>query len=433
MKCDIIIPVWNQLAHTKRCLESIRRHTDCPYRIIIIDNGSESETKDYLDRAKREDGEILIITNETNQGYIKAINQGLAASSAKYFCLLNNDTAVTEGWLSRMISLAEGQERIGIVNPLGNVGKKLKDLNRLAKISSSLKQRKGEYMELERCSGFCFLCKREVFQAVGYFDEGFGMGYFEDSDYCQRAREKGYLSVRALDSYVYHYMGESFRKLKDSQKLFEENQIRFWLKWGRVPQIIYPFPEILPGEQLGSRRYIRTCHALARERCKVKPMVGIGLCRGKDFLSWYGLKRHANLRFYAVPGFKTNLCWRWTFYLFCLLKIRHLITKGKGDVVLIGDLKLASFLLKFKRFLKVPFIFEADETFSSPAEKIKRTKNYVYNRVNAIMIPNPCLEKESTEEFGPKAPVQPVPEGEEERARRIIEIAKIALRAEKRG
>ena len=102
-------------------------------------------------------------------------------------------------------------------------------------------------------------------------------------------------------------------------------------------------------------------------------------------------------------------------------------------MVLIGDLKLASFLLKFKRFLKVPFIFEVDEPFSSPAEKIKITKNYVYNRVDAIMIPNPYLEKEITEEFAPKAPVQPVPEGEEERARRIIEIAKIALRAEKRG
>lgn len=424
MKCDIIIPVWNQLSHTKRCLESIRQHADYPYRIIVIDNGSEKDTKDFLDRQKRENGELLVITNEANRGYIRAINQGLAAATADYICLLNNDTVVTPGWLTRMISLAESDPRIGIVNPQGNVGRKLKKLTRLTEISASLMQNQGEYVELERCSGFCFLFKREVLEAVGYFDESFGMGYFEDSDYCQRAREKGYLSVRALDSYVYHYMGESFRKLKDRQKLFDKNKALFWLKWGRVPQIIYPFPEILPGEEAGLGRYIRTCHALARERCKVKSILGRASHPTKDFSSWYGLKRHINLRFYAFSGFKIIFLWKSAFYLFCLLKIRHLIKKGKGDLVLLGDLKLASFLLKFKRFLKVPFIFEADETFRWASQKIKRRTNYVLNEVQAIITPIPAWQKEIAEEFAPDAPIHLVTEQGEERAKRIIEIAK---------
>ena len=53
--------------------------------------------------------------------------------------------------------------------------------------------------------------------------------------------------------------------------------------------------------------------------------------------------------------------------------------------------------------------------------------------VNFVFDTNADAAKKLTQEFAPKAPVQPVPEGEEEMARRIIEIAKIALRAEKRG
>ncbi|MEE8448458.1 MAG: glycosyltransferase, partial [Thermodesulfobacteriota bacterium] len=124
MKCDITIPVWNQLEYTKRCLESIRRHTDFPHRVIVIDNGSDQETKDHLNLIKRDDSQLLVITNQTNRGYVKAVNQGLAASSHEFICLLNNDTVVTQGWLSRITSLAGSNERIGIINPLGNVGKK---------------------------------------------------------------------------------------------------------------------------------------------------------------------------------------------------------------------------------------------------------------------------------------------------------------------
>ena len=48
MKCDIIIPVWDQLEFTKECVDAILKNTHYPYRLILIDNGSEFETKNYL-------------------------------------------------------------------------------------------------------------------------------------------------------------------------------------------------------------------------------------------------------------------------------------------------------------------------------------------------------------------------------------------------
>ncbi len=49
MKCDIIIPVWNQLSFTRDCIDSIVKNTSGEYGIIIVDNASDEETKKYLE------------------------------------------------------------------------------------------------------------------------------------------------------------------------------------------------------------------------------------------------------------------------------------------------------------------------------------------------------------------------------------------------
>ena len=100
MKCDIIIPVWNQPEATRECIESIVRGTNYPYRLILVDNGSGPETRSYLEELrKRPAPEVKLIRNEENLGYIKAVNQGLKASDAPYVCLMNNDTIPGAGWL----------------------------------------------------------------------------------------------------------------------------------------------------------------------------------------------------------------------------------------------------------------------------------------------------------------------------------------------
>ena len=101
MKCDIIIPVWNQYDFTKRAIEHIQRNTRYPYRLILIDNNSDEVTGDYLGRIAEQDKKAILIRNRENLGFVKATNQGLRASSAPYACLMNNDTAASSGWLTR--------------------------------------------------------------------------------------------------------------------------------------------------------------------------------------------------------------------------------------------------------------------------------------------------------------------------------------------
>ena len=121
MICDIVITVWNNFELTKSCIDSIIKNTDADYRLIIIDNASNDETKKYLEQFKDKEGaRVLLIRNENNLGFIKAVNQGMKLSGAPYICLINNDTIVTKGWLAEMIRVAEGSPRIGLINPSSN-------------------------------------------------------------------------------------------------------------------------------------------------------------------------------------------------------------------------------------------------------------------------------------------------------------------------
>ena len=85
LRCDIIIPVWNQLDYTSSCLNSIFRSTRILFRIIIIDNASDKQTAQYLDSIKKKYPEqIVLIRNRENLGWIKAVNQGIFYSDSRY-------------------------------------------------------------------------------------------------------------------------------------------------------------------------------------------------------------------------------------------------------------------------------------------------------------------------------------------------------------
>jgi len=56
--CDIIIPVWNQFRETRNCINSIKENTEFPYRLIIIDNGSDKKTREYLESLR----DIFLLT-----------------------------------------------------------------------------------------------------------------------------------------------------------------------------------------------------------------------------------------------------------------------------------------------------------------------------------------------------------------------------------
>ena len=226
---DIIVCVHNALEYVKQCLESVVRYTHPPYLLILIDDGSNEETKAYLDGFARAQG-ALLIRNERPRGYTRAANQGLRLSQAEYVILLNSDTIVTPGWLDRMIACAESDPSIGLVGPLSNFASwqsipevlnpqlddwaqnELPDGVTPVDMGELVAQYSGRiYPRVRFLNGFCLLIKRKVLEEIGLFDEEtFGSGYGEENDYCLRAYKAGWQLAIADDAYVYHWGSRSF-------------------------------------------------------------------------------------------------------------------------------------------------------------------------------------------------------------------------------
>ena len=202
--CDIIIPVWNGLEHTQKCIERIIVNTDVNFRLIIVDNGSDIETNNYLKSLaqKKEVNNYTLIRNEKNLGFVRATNQGILTSSSSYVCLLNNDAYVTKDWLNRLIELAEQDSKFGIINP-NWISEEPVDLDSQLK---NLDRYRRQFLEVNDCMGFCMLIKREVIKKIGLLDEIFWLGGLEDSDYCKRAVFTGFRCLRAKDTLVIHFI-----------------------------------------------------------------------------------------------------------------------------------------------------------------------------------------------------------------------------------
>lgn len=228
MPVDIVICVHNALSDVQNCLESIRQYTAPPYSLILVDDGSAAPARDYLANFFQSHSNVKLLRNELPLGYTKAANQGLRQASAEYILLLNSDTIVTPGWLDRLIACVTSNPRIGLAGPLSNAaswqsipelmdagdwatnllppGVSLEEMACLvARYSARL------YPAIPFLNGFCLLLRRQALQEIGYFDEEtFGAGYGEENDYVLRARQAGWQTALADDTYIYHAQSRSY-------------------------------------------------------------------------------------------------------------------------------------------------------------------------------------------------------------------------------
>jgi len=243
---SIIIPCWNALEYTKACHASIMRNRIDFCEIIFIDNGSIDETDRWLIDKRSlcntylENIVFKHIKNETNLGFPKACNQGYEASSkdSKYICILNNDTLVTPNWLTWMI---KHMDHADIVGPCTNyiIGKQqvrvpiYRNEAELDKVALEFHSKnEGQYEETDLLIGVCLLIKRKVIEDIGLFDERFGMGNFEDNDFCLRAKKAGYKLAIAKDVFIHHTGSQThIANNVNYQALLEQNRKIFEKKW----------------------------------------------------------------------------------------------------------------------------------------------------------------------------------------------------------
>ncbi len=240
-KASIIIVTYNNLDLTKLCIESVYGRTIHPnYEVILVDNGSTDRTPDYLGQINVSYPNSKVILNERNEGFARANNQGLAVASGEFIVLLNNDTVVTRGWLTKLLRHLE-DSKVGMVGPVtnwaGNEAKIDVEYEALEEMEAFAERYTAEHegiaFELKVLAMFCVAMRRGLIEEVGPLDEQFEIGMFEDDDYALRVKSKGYRILCAEDVFVHHVGKAAFSTLREQeyQRVFKENKKRFEEKW----------------------------------------------------------------------------------------------------------------------------------------------------------------------------------------------------------
>jgi GT2 family glycosyltransferase/thioredoxin-like negative regulator of GroEL len=238
---SIVVLVRDQAELTERCLVSIERHTPERHEVILVDNGSGPDGAAFLERWTRGHENAVLVRNSQNLGFAAGNNQGLALARGGRIILLNNDTEVTPGWLSRMLAVLDRHPETALVGPTSNRAggpQQLDDADYVpgghdAFAEELAARNDGRSEQVERLVGFCLLVGRELVDAIGGLDERFGFGNFEDDDFTLRARLAGFGARVAHDAFVHHVGNTTFNAagIEYQHQMLGNWQI-FKAKWG---------------------------------------------------------------------------------------------------------------------------------------------------------------------------------------------------------
>jgi GT2 family glycosyltransferase len=163
---------------------------------------------------------IHLIRNDKNYGYAEGANIGMRYALNNfvpdYILLLNNDSVVAPDFLGQMIKVAESDASIGIVgtkvyyydfpNRIQSAGARINMRTGQASLIGIKQIDTGQsdtQQEADYVSGCCLLVKKELIQKAGLFDESY-FCYWEETDYCARAREAGYKVIYAPHAKIWH-------------------------------------------------------------------------------------------------------------------------------------------------------------------------------------------------------------------------------------
>ena len=231
MKLSIIIANWNTCALIKQCIESVFAHAENEissgiYELIVVDNGSDDGSKEYLDSLR---DKISLIHNEDNAGYAPACNQGMRKAKGEFVLLLGSDTIIKENALQECVKFLEEHSEAGAVGckllnldgSFQNSCKKFPLLKNAFYTYLSLHSLNRDYdmtsfkydriAEVEQIATTFLMIRKSVLESAGYFNERYRILY-NDVDLCQKIRNAGWKIYFTNTVSIVHYGSHSTSK-----------------------------------------------------------------------------------------------------------------------------------------------------------------------------------------------------------------------------
>jgi GT2 family glycosyltransferase/glycosyltransferase involved in cell wall biosynthesis len=238
---SIIIPVFNQLSYTLKCIKSILDlPTDNHYEIIVVDDCSNDETRYVLSELKA----IRYLRRRVNEGFIHCCNMGAAQAQGRYLLFLNNDTVALPGWLDELVATFSSFEDVGLVGakllyPDGTLQEagcivwSDGSIWNFGRCDTPLKPEYNYAREVDYCSGACVMIPRELYEELGGFDVTYTPAYYEDTDLALKVRELGKKVIYQPLSMLIHFEGASCgTDVTAGVKSYQtKNAKRFYDRW----------------------------------------------------------------------------------------------------------------------------------------------------------------------------------------------------------
>jgi len=232
MRISFIIPTYNTLELTKKCLDSLIATVDMQdYEVIIIDDCSTDGTREYLSKLPPVFRPIL---NSNNQGYGKNCNQAAQIAQGELLCLCNSDLVFLSDWLPPMINALLTRESPAFIGNMqrsvstgriDHLGVRFLSDGRPVHIAWD----RGyapirKYLKVSAVTAACCLIRKDLFLKFNGFSDQFRNG-FEDTDLCLRLLEGGYHHYVATRSTVLHHVSAS-----PGRKDFEDKNLKHFLE-----------------------------------------------------------------------------------------------------------------------------------------------------------------------------------------------------------
>jgi GT2 family glycosyltransferase len=223
-RVSVVIPVHNNRAVTEACIDSIYAAAGAvSFEVVVVNNGSDASTTAWLETQVGARPNFVLVNNAVNLGFPRAVNQGCLAARGQYIALCNNDILVPPGWLEALAGVLDTHPEIAIVSPVTNsVGEgpqPQRDEGGVETLANQTNERAAAVArtgdELRRVPDrlvfFCVLLRASLYKMLGGLAEDFGMGNFEDDDFCVRARMLGAELAVDPTTFVFHHGSNTWK------------------------------------------------------------------------------------------------------------------------------------------------------------------------------------------------------------------------------
>lgn len=240
----LVMLVRNALEMTRKSVASVLTNTSyAAFKLIIVDNDSDTDTKAYLNNLQETEFNVEVITNKENLSFSKANNDAVLKCTDEYLLFINNDIEIIDAdWLAVLVSEMKSNQELGAVGPvllypdykIQSAGIKIEVDDDTVKVPAKEQKVYRHASLVDGITGGCMLVRRSVHEAIGGFDERFFYGQ-EDIDYCLKIKELGYKIKLLTSCEAIHH--ESYTRKFTSWTLRNREVLR--LKWkGRIVDVL---------------------------------------------------------------------------------------------------------------------------------------------------------------------------------------------------